>query len=364
MAIKKAYALWLNELFYLKVPLRRELSKHFNGAINVFHANREALLSSQLLTPMEVEMIMQSKVNSTCSPEDAYENLLKQSIQFVSIEDSDYPQKLREIIDHPYGLYYKGTLPPSEHKSASIVGARQCSAYGHSSAREIGYLMARSGYTVISGMARGIDAAGQTGCLEAGGFTCAVLGSGVDICYPPENKKLYDRILEKGCILSEFAPGTPPLSKHFPMRNRIISGLSDHVIVVEARIRSGSLITAQMACQQNRNLLVVPGRINDPMSQGTNHLIEMGAQIIPSEERLLEKLSEEAGMPLQLSPSKKPTLNKNEKSLLQIMDYYAKSAEDLMLLAGFSYREFLETIYTLSQKGLIRESARMHYSKV
>ena len=108
----------------------------------------------------------------------------------------------------------------------------------------------------------------------------------------------------------------------------------------------------------------MPGRINDPMSQGTNHLIEMGAQIIPSEERLLEKLSEEAGMPLQLSPSKKPTLNKNEKSLLQIMDYYAKSAEDLMLLAGFSYREFLETIYTLSQKGLIRESARMHYSKV
>ena len=136
------------------------------------------------------------------------------------------------------------------------------------------------------------------------------------------------------------------------------------MIVVEARIRSGSLITAQMACQQNRNLLVVPGRINDPMSQGTNHLIEMGATIIPSEERLIEKLSEEAGMPLHLLPEKKVSLTMREKCLYQCMDYYAKSGEKLLAESGLSFRDFLEVIHLLSQKGLIREVNRQHYVKV
>ncbi|MDD6578468.1 MAG: DNA-processing protein DprA [Lachnospiraceae bacterium] len=356
------YALWLNQARFLSTPVKKALASRLKGARNVYRADPMQLASANLLSEKELDDLIELQKESR--PEDLAMELEKEEISFVSVEERTYPKRLREVIDHPYGLYYRGRLVNPEARAASIVGARRCSAYGYSTAKEIGYLLGRTGFTVVSGMARGIDSAGQEGCLEAGGRTVAVLGSGVDVIYPPENKNLYQRILEQGCVLSEFAPGTPPIGKHFPQRNRIISGLSDHVIVVEARIRSGSLITAQMACQQNRNLLVVPGRINDPMSQGTNHLIEMGATIIPSEERLIEKLSEEAGMPLHLLPEKKVSLTMREKCLYQCMDYYAKSGEKLLAESGLSFRDFLEVIHLLSQKGLIREVNRQHYVKV
>jgi DNA processing protein len=360
--IKNPYALWLNQARFLSTPVKKALAEELHGAANIYRANPMKLASANLLSEEELDdLILYQK---DCRPEDLADELRKKEISFVSVEEDDYPKRLREVIDHPYGLYYRGQLMPNGTRAASIVGARKCSAYGYSTAREIGYLMGRTGFTVVSGMARGIDSAGQEGCLEAGGRTVAVLGSGVDVIYPPENKNLYERILEKGCVISEFEPGAAPAGKHFPQRNRIISGLSDHVIVVEARVRSGSLITAQMACQQNRNLLVVPGRINDPMSQGTNHLIEMGAAIIPSEERLIEKLCEEAGMPLNLSPVKKPSLTIREKCLYQCMDYYARSGEDLLKESGLSFRDFLEAIHLLSEKGLIREISRQHYVKI
>lgn len=358
----KKYALWLHQCRGISPMIKRCLSEKFDGAENVWRASLRSLSSCMLLKPETAELLVSER--SHADPDRLMEDLCEKGIDFVSVEDPEYPARLLPVIDRPFGLYYIGTLPPEDRKSAAIVGARMCSAYGYSTAQEIGYLMAKAGFTVVSGMARGIDSASHKGCLEGGGRTAAVLGCGIDVCYPPENRELYDAIRQRGCILSEYDPGTAPIGKNFPIRNRIISGLSDSVIVVEARIRSGSLITAQMACQQNRNVLVVPGRINDPMSQGANHLIELGAEIIPSIDRLIEKLSEEAGMKVSLRPEKKIRFNSAEKSLLQNMDYYPKSSEDLLSSSGLTYREYLETLYTLSQKGMIREMGRNHYCLV
>ena len=205
----------------------------------------------------------------------------KKGIRFIPWFSGDYPQRLLELADFPYAIYAKGKLPDLVSRKAAIVGSRRCTPYGEKYAVEFGKVLAEYGIEIISGLARGVDGMGQRGALMGGGKTFAVLGSGPDVCYPREHIGLYMDILEQGGgILSEYPPGTPPLSWHFPARNRIISGLSDVVLVMEAGEKSGSLITVDMALEQGRDVYALPGPVNSTLSDGCNRLIRQGAGIL------------------------------------------------------------------------------------
>lgn len=205
---------------------------------------------------------------------------LEQKIWKLDQNSEEYPERLREIPYPPKGLYVLGRLPDERIPSVAIIGARDCSEYGRYVATCLGELMGREGIQVISGMARGIDGIGQKAALEAGGSSFGVLGNGVDICYPKANRDLYEELIKKGGLLSEYEPGTPARPQNFPARNRIVSGLADVVVVVEARMKSGTLITVDMALEQGREVYVVPGRITDRLSDGCNNLVKLGAGVI------------------------------------------------------------------------------------
>ncbi len=249
-----------------------------------------------------------------------------------------YPSRLLPYGQMPKALFLIGEFPDPSKKTAAIVGARSCSAYGKAEARRFAACLASSGVQVISGMASGIDAWAQRGALDVRGRTFSVLGCGVNVCYPRENYSLYREIAEgHGGLISEFAPDALPLSWHFPIRNRIISALADIVLVVEARLKSGSLITADYALDQGKTVYAVPGRNDDPLSQGCNRLIAQGAGIATSPEVLLEEL----GLPV----SKNKEKEKREK---QIPPEWKKSGEFRKIFTSLDSREI--TLSELQEK--------------
>ena len=213
-------------------------------------------------------------------------------IKHYKTGDPEYPERLRNIPGAPQNLFVLGKLPEEGRLSVAVIGARDCSEYGKYVARELGTVLGGSGIAVISGMARGIDGISQEAALDAGGSSYAVLGCGVDVCYPEANRQLYERLKISGGILSEYPPGAPALARHFPPRNRIVSGLADVVVVIEARVKSGTLITVDMALEQGREVYVVPGRVTDRLSDGCNRLIRQGAGILLSPEEFLRELLE------------------------------------------------------------------------
>lgn len=215
----------------------------------------------------------------------------EKNIQILTIKDEDYPYLLKQIYDPPSVIYIMGNKKILSQNGIAIVGSRNCSLYGQKIAKYLSYQLAKKGIHIISGLARGIDTFSHMGTLQAKGKTIAVLGSGLDVIYPPENAKLAEKIVEsEGCLVSEYIVGTKPLGEHFPARNRIISGLASGVVVVEASEKSGSLITVDFALEQGKNVYAVPGNINSPNSLGTNALIKQGAKIVTSIEDILEDL--------------------------------------------------------------------------
>lgn len=224
------------------------------------------------------------------SPQRIWELLLDKGICFTYYGAADFPQKLMHISDAPLGLFYLGSLPKPEERVIAMIGARRYSDYGRCMAEHFAEHLARAGITVISGMAMGIDGISQKTALKAGGKSYGVLGCGVDIVYPPSNERLYYDLIEKGGVISEFAPGTEPRPMLFPQRNRIISALSDVVLVVEAREKSGTFITVDMALEQGREVYAIPGRCTDGLSMGCNMLLRQGAGIAVTPEEMLEDL--------------------------------------------------------------------------
>lgn len=299
-----------------------------------------------------IEAVLAGKKLDT---ERAYMELCGDGISFISLEDSAYPERLKTISDAPYGIYAKGPLPGEHKKNVAIVGARMCSEYGRTVATELGKQLAARGVCVVSGMARGIDSAAHAGALEAGGTTCAVLGCGVDVCYPKSAGKLYGRILDRGCILSEYPPKTPPLAAYFPQRNRIISGISDLVVVVEAKERSGSLITADCALEQGRDIYAVPGRMFDPLSAGCNNLIRQGAGILSNIDEFVREL-DLCGIPgPSMEQFEKILLEKQERMVYSCVDLRPKSIEELLAETELTMPELAQLLAVLSQKGFITE---------
>jgi DNA processing protein len=201
-------------------------------------------------------------------------------VRRVDRHDEEFPAQLRAVPETPEVLYVRGALVREDALAVAVVGARRATEYGEGVAEELGAQLAARGITVVSGLARGIDSAAHRGALRAGGRTIAVLGSGADVIYPPENRRLAALIERRGAVLSQFAPGTPPLPHHFPLRNRVIAGLALAVVVVEAAERSGALITARLAAEFGREVMAVPGRVTSPASRGTHALIRDGAALV------------------------------------------------------------------------------------
>lgn len=289
---------------------------------------------------------------------------LAEGISFVPFPDEAYPARLRQIQSPPRGIYVRGPLPEAGRPAVAIVGARMCSEYGRRVARELGRKLAERGAVVVSGMARGIDAAGHRGALEASGRTCAVLGCGVDICYPASNRELYNEISSRGCVLSEYAPGAPPLAVHFPARNRIIAGLSDIVVVVEARMRSGSLITADFALEQGRDVYAVPGGIYDPLSGGCNDLIRQGAGILNDLEEFAKMVCPAqagGGKREEKKGLEKILLEKEESLVYSCVDLRPKNIETILSESHLAFAAMQRALGALLQRGLIEEIFKNYY---
>ena len=274
------YWYWVNNIAGISNMKLRTLFNTFDTPEQIYKASDKLLNSVSGIKEKDVSAIIESRNNEYIYRD--YNDLERMGIKFTYPGKNDYPEQLMNIYDYPYILYYKGKLPQAHVPTIAIVGARNCTEYGRTIADMLAKCFADMGIQVISGMASGIDVAAQRGAVNKGGYSLAVLGCGVDICYPRSNIELYMQLQNAGGIMSEYPPGTPPRAGQFPIRNRIISGMSDALIVVEARQKSGSLITADQALEQNRDVYVVPGRIGDCLSEGCLKLIKEGAQMITS----------------------------------------------------------------------------------
>lgn len=255
--------------------------------LNILQASESQLRSVDGVGPSLAETILSWK---TCIDLDKEREHLKSAgVRFVGRSDAEFPELLQEIYDPPLGLYSKGKAPLNK-RAIAIIGSRRATLYGTNIAKRLARELATLGFSIVSGMARGIDTAAHEGALEAGGTTMAVLGCGVDVVYPPENQELYNRIAASGRILSEFRLGRRADRQTFPMRNRIISGMSEATVVIESDVKGGSMITARLAGEQGRLVFAVPGRVDQASSRGCHQLIRDGAILLRSVDDLLEEL--------------------------------------------------------------------------
>ena len=285
----------------------------------------------------------------------------KKGISFDFLWEEAFPKRLKEISDPPLVLYRIGKLPEPEKKMTAIVGARACSSYGKEMAEYFARGLAKEGIGIVSGMARGADGIAQRAALSAGGYSVAVLGCGVDICYPEENRPLYEKLKESGCILSEYPPGTLPHSRLFPPRNRIISALADAVIIIEAREKSGSLITADFALEQGKEVFALPGRANDPLSGGCNRLIQGGANMLLSPSDVLEFLGMKYERKLTIHKFSQNRLAKNENLVYASVDSRPRHLEEVAALSGLSVTECMEALLKLELAGLVFGTGNQYY---
>ena len=274
------YWVWLTTLPGLGERAKLQLLAHFGSPEEIYFAPEGELLLAEGITKLQAALLADKSLDRA---EKVLEDCARDGQFLLTMDDAGYPARLRNIYDPPLLLYGKGSLPLFDDEVAvTVVGTRDCTPYGVRAASQLGYELARQGALLVSGMAKGIDGAAMRGALQAGGFTAAVLGGGVDVVHPAENRRLYEDIAATGVLLSEYPPGTEPLPGHFPVRNRIISGLSLASLVVEAPVRSGALITAHAALDQGRDVFAVPGPIDAAASVGCNRLIRDGAGLAAS----------------------------------------------------------------------------------
>lgn len=280
-------------------------------------------------------------------------------IEEIPAFDSRFPERFREIPESPGCIYLKGRLPDPVEMTVGIIGARDGTEYGKMVARTLAKELSEYGISIISGMAYGIDTAAHEGALLGGGKTYAVLGCGVDICYPAINKKLYSKIQEEGGIISEYPEGSPPLPHHFVARNRLIAGLSDVLIVVEAKERSGTFITVDRALEQGKQVFVVPGRITDPLSRGCNKLLMEGASLCLSKEDILSCFSIEAGK----DNEKKPNLKGEEKRIYNALDLEGKHIDALYKELEIPLQSLYSVLVKLEIEGYCESFSSSYYRK-
>jgi DNA processing protein len=345
-----------------------KLLEHFGSAENVFHATRRELESVKLRSET-VESVLKREFDEKAIEE--FEKVKSAGGDVLILDDGSYPYLLREIADPPLVLYVKGDWPACfESPCVAVVGSRRCSTYGENASESLARDLAEKGVCIVSGLARGIDSAAHRGAIRARGKTIAVLGTGIDNVYPKENARLVSEILDAGgAIVSQFPRGTPPLKDNFPYRNRIISGLSLGVLIVEASERSGSLITARLAMEQNREVLAVPGNITSKNSFGTNYLIKSGAKLVQQWQDVAAELPAEIAasmLPPKLDERDAPAgsgapgpmpagLSENERRVWQKLSADEPTHVDVLLeTSGLAFGDLNASLLNLEMRELIR----------
>jgi DNA processing protein len=359
--------------------LQRRLQQHFGTLSLAWEANAKALGQVEGFGRQIIDTVVRER--SRFAPEMFLKEHSVKNPCFWTPADREYPRLLLEIPSPPPVLYYRGIVQVEENlgitPTVAIVGTRDPSDYGKFSTRHFSIALAKQGFTIVSGMAEGIDTEAHRACLETGGRTIAVLGTGVDIIYPPRNQKLYEQILQQGLVLSEYPSGTKPNRAHFPSRNRIIAGLSRAVLVMEAPSRSGALITARLANEFCRDVYTLPARWNDYKSTGCLGLLSKGAQLIINEGLLVEMLSgmppvdtgSIADLPLfsqQVTSENRQPLPKLEPQFHKILEAIASEPTALDLIVqqtGFSAAEVLSSLLQLELMGLVSQLPGMRYQR-
>jgi DNA processing protein len=338
----------------------RRLIDYFGGIEAAWGASRASLLAAGLSEKLVEHFLL---VRAGVSLDQLWDRIQVSGIEVLTWEDEDYPKRLLEIDQPPPVLYVRGSLLPEDDWSVAVVGTRRITGYGRQVAEEITAFLAHNGVTVVSGLARGVDSVAHKSAIDAGGRTIAVLGSGVDLVYPPEHRRLAEAVIQHGALVSDYAPGTPPESVNFPPRNRIISGLSRAVVIVEAGDRSGALITANFAAEQGREVFAVPGNINAPQSKGSNRLIQQGANPLLEPQEIIEMLDlsqvvEHRSARAALPPD--PT----EARLLKLIKQEPVHVDELCHLSELPVDTVSATLVMMELKGMVRHMGGMNYIAV
>ena len=293
-----------------------------------------------------------------------YDDFMKTGIRFIPHYSDEYPRRLKETAGHPFALFVLGDLPKDDKPSVAVIGARNCSQYGRLNAKRFGADLAGYGVNIISGMAYGIDGLSQEEAINSGGKSFAVLGCGVNICYPASNRRLYDRLKEEGGIISEYGIYHEPKANMFPARNRIISALSDLVLIIEARSRSGTMITADMALEQGRDVAILPGRISDPLSMGCLNLWKQGAYPVTCAEDIMYIIDSAFDNKKKKTMKKRIRLPLNEKRVYDCLEPYAKSIGRISDELDMELRDVISSLVELAIKDLAQETGKGFYVKI
>ncbi len=378
---QEMYEYWLARITGISAARKRQLREQFGTAEKLYQAG---FFLHDLLKPKEQEALLRAQQEPLSELSSQWDYLQKKGIRFLPFFAPEYPPRLKQIEGPPYALYVKGNLPDPDRPAVALVGARACTSYGEKMALIFGQALAAAGVQVISGMARGIDSAGQRGALKGAeddgavengeaGATFAVLGGGVDVCYPRENIGLYMDLAGRGGLLSEQLPGTAPKPTNFPARNRIISGLSDVVLVLEAREKSGSLITADMALEQGKDVYALPGPVTSPLSAGCHRLIRQGAGILLSPADLLEELGlrrdgepkegmgRQAGEEKENSDKSEKILASTKNLVYSFLDFSPKGIQELAEESALAPEVLLGELVTLELEGKAKEVSKNFY---
>ena len=383
------YWVWLAELPGLHNQTRLQLLEHFQSPEDVYYADTAEILLTEGITREQAALLSDRRLESA---DRVLADCAQLSLRILTLQDADYPSRLKNIYDPPCLLYLRGRLPALDEEAAvAVVGTRTATPYGITAAEKLSYGLAAGGAVIVTGLARGIDAAAARGALRAGGTPVGVLGNGIDVVYPAESRYLYEDVAVAGALVSEYAPGTAPAKAHFPARNRIMSGLSVATLVVEAPEKSGALITAETALEQGRDVFAVPGPIDAPMSRGCNRLIRDGAGLAAEpwdllreyEDRFSDKLRVEGartelqavGWKSRQKTEAKPvppslSLSKNDLSLtddqirlLQTLTEEPLLVDDLIELTEIPTRRVLSALRVLELENLVTQHPGKRYTR-
>ncbi|MGE5843007.1 MAG: DNA-processing protein DprA [Deltaproteobacteria bacterium] len=334
----------------------KKLLERFGDPAQVFRAASTDLAQVDGLRRQVVQGIVQRRFSQ--DPQVVLRDLEKHGARVLIFSEPAYPEPLREIHDPPMVLYVKGLAIPSKTTFVAVVGSRNSTPYGIKTAENLAQGLARRGLGVVSGLARGIDSAAHWGCIEGKGFSVGILGTGIDSVYPASNIKLFDAMAEKGAVITEFPLKTPPEPKHFPIRNRLISGLSRGVIVVEATMKSGSLITASVALEQGREVFAVPGSVHSFKSKGCHFLIKQGAKLVENADDVLDEL----GLNYAYAPKKDsytepvlPPLEESERRVYDLLGDYPLHIDDIVRQGNMEPGAASAVLMRMELKGIVRQ---------
>ncbi len=357
---ERGYWLALTRVVGIGPARFQRLLQHFGSAARAWHADGQALLAAGL-DARSVRALL--ALRQHVDPADEERRLRAQRITALTLEDAAYPAALRSITDPPPVLFLRGALTVADEWAVAIVGTRRATAYGRQVAEHLAGTLAQAGVTVVSGLARGIDACAHRAALAAGGRTIAVLAHGLDTVYPPEHARLADEIAERGALVTEFPLGTRPDAANFPRRNRILAGLARATVVVEAGHKSGALITADLALEHGRDVFAVPGSILSPASQGTNALIKEGARPVTDPRDLLEELHLSLAVEKQAVRQTLP-VDATEAALLTHLSAEPVHVDELSRQAGLPIAAVTSALVLMELKGLVRQTTPQNYVKV